>query len=133
MKLIGIIIGLIYTLWPVDIIPDMPFVGFLDDVALWVLLFWYLFLRPGATETPASEDADPRRDRSRTFRGGRDERGGTDQRPPTGDAPKDPYEILGIDRGASPEAVKKAYRTLAAKYHPDKFAHLGEDFQKTAE
>ncbi len=33
---------------------------------------------------------------------------------------KDYYKILEIDKKATPEEVKKAYRTLAKKYHPDK-------------
>ena len=32
---------------------------------------------------------------------------------------RDPYEDLGLDRNATDEQVKKAYRTMAKKYHPD--------------
>jgi len=32
---------------------------------------------------------------------------------------KDPYEVLGLNRGASKDDVKSAYRKLAKKYHPD--------------
>lgn len=35
----------------------------------------------------------------------------------------DPYKVLGIDPGATDEEVKKAYRELARKYHPDNYVN----------
>ena len=31
----------------------------------------------------------------------------------------DPYSVLGISRGATDDEIKKAYRALSRKYHPD--------------
>ena len=42
------------------------------------------------------------------------------------------YKILEIEPTAPDEEVKKAYRRMAMKYHPDKVSHLGEDFKKVA-
>ena len=43
------------------------------------------------------------------------------------------YKILEISKNATNDEIKKAYRKMAAKFHPDKVHHLGEEFQKMAE
>ncbi|MBA7598537.1 MAG: DnaJ domain-containing protein [Calditrichaeota bacterium] len=43
------------------------------------------------------------------------------------------YRILEIEPGTNEETVRKAYRRMANRYHPDKVNHLGEDFLKVAE
>lgn len=42
------------------------------------------------------------------------------------------YKILEVESEATDDEVKKAYRKMAAKHHPDKVSHLGEDIQNAA-
>ncbi|MFI5150888.1 MAG: TerB family tellurite resistance protein [Bacteroidia bacterium] len=42
------------------------------------------------------------------------------------------YQILETDPGVSDDDLKKAYRRMAVKYHPDKVSQLGEDVQRAA-
>lgn len=43
------------------------------------------------------------------------------------------YRILEVDPAASNEDIKKAYRRMAVRFHPDKVSHLGEDVRLQAE
>lgn len=45
---------------------------------------------------------------------------------------KDPYRVLGIDSSATDDEVKKAYRKMAMKYHPDRVADMSEELQRNA-
>ena len=45
---------------------------------------------------------------------------------------KDPYKVLGISKDATDDEVKKAYRRMAMKYHPDRVADMGEEMQRNA-
>ncbi len=44
----------------------------------------------------------------------------------------DPYEILGVRRGASKEEIRSAYLKLLMKHHPDKVMYRGQKFQNVA-
>ncbi len=43
------------------------------------------------------------------------------------------YKILEINKSATDDEVKRAYRKMAKKYHPDRVVHLGKEHQKGAE
>ena len=43
------------------------------------------------------------------------------------------YRVLEISPDASNHEIKRAYRKMANKYHPDKVSHLGKEMQSSAE
>ena len=130
------ILSLAYVLSPYDLVPDfLVGLGWIDDIILLILL-WKLFQRykrrRSAHESyfrknnhaSYGEAKDDPFSGNRTFGAGRQSREEVKQ--------NDPRKVLGVGKNASPDDIKRAYRRLAAKYHPDKVSHLGEDFQKAA-
>ena len=123
MKRFWILVPLLilYVLSPYDLIPDI-FVGpgWLDDLGLIGILVYYYFFR--------------KRTQGQSERG--KERAGQDfaskQEAPS-PSPRTPHEVLGVDRNATKEEIKAAYKRLASQYHPDKVSHLGEEFRVLAE
>lgn len=122
-KFLPILVILLYVISPVDLVPDLlPGLGFLDDLLLILGALWYLSLyRWGESPWEAYRRA---RTRWEAGKGPRPEDFYHDQ--------DDPYAILGVSRNATQEEIKAAYRRAVAKYHPDKVAHLGQEFQELA-
>ena len=46
---------------------------------------------------------------------------------------KDYYKTLGVEKGASADDIKKAYRKLIAEYHPDKVQHMAPEIRQLAQ
>jgi len=125
--------GILYALCPYDLIPDFLLgIGWIEDLALLGLLWWYL----------SQYKKSPRYNQYSYGQAGagfssgqtKKQRSFEDQVPPDrSKKAKDPYEILGIRRDATKEEIKRAYKSLASKYHPDKVNHLGEEFKELAE
>ncbi|MBW1945531.1 MAG: DnaJ domain-containing protein [Deltaproteobacteria bacterium] len=105
MRFILCLLALLYTLSPYDLFPDLIIGwGWIDDLAVLGLLWWYQ-----EREQPSGGPHE-----QESFQ-------------------KDAYSVLGVGRDTSPEEIKRAFRRLANKYHPDKVSHMGDEFRELAE
>ena len=130
-----IILAVLYILNPLDILPDMMIGwGWLDDLVILGLLLRYFYNRKKKreafqqyyqtgknTDNAGNRTAGHNQSRTYNFEG------------TSSSGPWDPYQILEIERGASQEKIKQAFRKLAGKYHPDKVEYLGDEFKALAE
>jgi DnaJ-domain-containing protein 1 len=100
--------------------------GWLDDLLVIGFLLWYM-----TRQTAGRSPWDVFRGRMR----------GRRTPPPGAPSPEDlaadfsrmdPYTLLDVSPTASPDEIKTAYKRAVARYHPDKVAHLGKEFQELA-
>ena len=133
--IILLVLALLYVLSPYDLFPDMIIGwGWIDDLVILGFLWRYFYL------------LKKKRERfQKYYQSGRNTHSDDKYREPRGENSSrsntytqdssfwDPYKILEIQSDASQEDIKKAYRQLAGKYHPDKVEHLGEEFKALAE
>lgn len=106
--------------WDLDFIPVL---GRLDDAAIMLLAVAYWWKR--------YQDL-----KKRPVGGSGRGSGGASGRGPGGSAERDdqedPYLVLGVRQDDGEEKIKKAYRDILGKYHPDRVQHLGEEFREMA-
>ena len=106
--------ALLYLVIPWDF-DFIPIAGRLDDLLVLFLAFNYAWKRKKASPEMPAGGAEA---------GEEEELAEEEER--------DPYRLLEVERGASEEQVRKAYRDLLARYHPDRVHHLGEEFRLMA-
>lgn len=120
---------LAYALNPFDLLPDVVVGwGWIDDLILMALVYYFFLSGRFRPRTGPTDDPNARTDRQQK-REECNRSGSAAGKDPV----DDPYAVLKLNRDASREAIQKAFRRQSVKYHPDKVAHLGEEFRDLAE
>ena len=136
-KIVLLVLALLYVLSPYDFFPDMVIGwGWIDDAVILGFLWRYFYLMKKKRERVQrhyqSGQHNTHGDGNYKTAGGENNTR-SNGRARNASALWDPYKVLEIDRGASQDDIKRAYRQLAGKYHPDKVEHLGDEFKVLAE
>lgn len=130
MKWLYVVLAIIYTLFPYDLLPDfLAGIGWVDDLIVIGLLLRFLYLQLGRSfhANPSGSTEYRKTSMEGGKRAENNDKGSTNRFDST-----DPYIVLGVEKSASDAHIKRAYRDLVGQYHPDKVAHLGDEFKKLA-
>jgi hypothetical protein len=126
-RFLPILIALLYVISPMDVIPDfIPGLGWLDDLIVLGILAWVLIARQRGQSPWDVFQGRGRGGSTRRSSGPRPEDLTADF------STMDPYTLLDVSPSASAEEIKAAYKRAVGRYHPDKVAHLGQEFQELA-
>ena len=115
-----IVLALLYVVFPWDL-DFLPVVGRVDDVIVVLLALYYYWKKKKIIDSMGRSGP--------SGEGPAEEPGQGDG---AGGEEGDPYRLLGVLPGDDEETIKKAYRDLLGKYHPDRVQHLGEEFREMA-
>ena len=122
---------ILYVVSPIDLVPESLVgpIGWLEDAITVGLLYWYFIYRPAKMKSQFKQTYYGRGEGTRGAYQENQQRAQAEQR----FSRHDPYDVLGVPRGASQDEIRRAYRKLVVKYHPDKVDHLGDEFKVLAE
>ena len=123
---------ILYALSPFDLLPEYLVgpIGWVEDVITIGLLYWYFIYRPAKMRSQFQQAYYQK------GKGGQGEAYQENQQRAQTEprfSRRDPYDVLGVPKGASVDEIRRAYRKLVVKYHPDKVNHLGDEFRVLAE
>ena len=136
LKLLLSLLALIYVLYPCDLFPDIIIGwGWLDDIAVLYFLWKFFYASKNTKHYNKSFYQKNRQafEQKNNDRSSQKNGQGKNYQFREKTTKKDPYSVLGVDKDAGREEIKRAYLQLANKYHPDKVLHLGEEFRNLAE
>ncbi|MGR3177351.1 MAG: DnaJ domain-containing protein [Candidatus Anammoxibacter sp.] len=141
----------IYFILPYDLIPDFfGLFGRIDDFVLIGWLIWFIRKRLSRPKTnyqnfnqqnkPNGFSSGQRQERRSQYNENSNKsrnhqsHGCQEETKTEKENAEDnnPRAILNVSRFATKDQIKKSYKELIKKYHPDKVAYLGDEFQKMA-
>jgi hypothetical protein len=136
MKLLSTLLALLYTFWPIDFLPDWLLgLGWIDDLTVLIALWYFYFYKKGPyyRQNPFRQRKTKDENYRKADENAKNNSGKSRENNRRQNETRDPFEVLGIEPTSDKEKIKQAYRSLVIRYHPDKVAHLGKEFQELAE